>query len=71
MSTEKNWVDNHVQFVNGLANSDYNLKQEKFIEDVFEIAFGDNAINREFSYEEVLNVLRDNSDYVTNLKCEA
>ena len=71
MSTEKNWVDNHVQFVNGLANSDYNLKQEKFIEDVFEIAFGDNAINREFSYEEVLNVLRDKSDYVTNLKCEA
>ena len=34
----------------------------EFIEEVFEIAFGDDAINRDFSYEEVLEELRDNSD---------
>ena len=34
----------------------------EFIEEVFEIALGDDAINRDFSYEEVLEELRDNSD---------
>lgn len=33
-----------------------------FVEEVFEIAFGDNAINRDFSPEEVLTRLRQFSD---------
>jgi len=33
-----------------------------FVEDVFEIAFGDDAINRGFSCEEVLEQLREFSD---------
>ena len=37
-------------------------KEKEFVEDVFEIAFGDNAINRDFSYEEVLERLREFSD---------
>ena len=34
----------------------------EFIEEVYEIAFGDDAINRDFTYGEVLEELRDNSD---------
>ena len=33
-----------------------------FIEDVFEIAFGDSAFQKGFSYEDVLNELRRFSD---------
>tara|TARA_R100000458_G_C8083844_1_gene117435 strand:+ start:116 stop:394 length:279 start_codon:yes stop_codon:yes gene_type:complete len=36
------------------------LKQ--FLENVFEVAFGDNAINKNYSYEEVLERLREFSD---------
>jgi len=32
-------------------------KQNEFIEEVFEIAFGDNAINKNYSYNEVLKQL--------------
>jgi len=38
------------------------MSEREFIEEVFDIAFGDDAINRDFSYEEVLEELRDNSD---------
>ena len=33
------------------------MSTEEFIEEVFEIAFGDNAINRGFTYREVLAML--------------
>tara|TARA_R100001443_G_scaffold117176_1_gene140286 strand:+ start:1931 stop:2104 length:174 start_codon:yes stop_codon:yes gene_type:complete len=32
-------------------------KQNEFIEEVFEIAFGNNAINKNYSYNEVLKQL--------------
>tara|TARA_R100000655_G_scaffold94293_1_gene135693 strand:+ start:334 stop:507 length:174 start_codon:yes stop_codon:yes gene_type:complete len=32
-------------------------KQNEFIEEVFEIAFGNNAINKDYSYNEVLKQL--------------
>ena len=35
---------------------------EEFIEEVYEIAFGDNAINREFTQQDVLDQLRQFSD---------
>lgn len=35
-----------------------NQDDKAFIADVFKIAFGDNAINRNFSYDEVLRELR-------------
>ncbi len=38
------------------------MNNERFIEEVFEIAFGDNAINRDFSKQEVLSRLRKFSD---------
>ena len=38
------------------------MTEREFIEEVFEIAFGDDAINRDFSYEEVLGRLREFSD---------
>ena len=38
------------------------MNDKDFIEEVFEIAFGDDAINRDFSYEEVLERLREFSD---------
>jgi hypothetical protein len=37
-----------------------------FIENVFEIAFGDNAINKEYTQEEVLKKLREFSDLAFN-----
>ena len=38
--------------------------KELFIEEVFEIAFGDNAINRGFTYSEVLSVLKKDSETI-------
>ena len=38
------------------------VRYSEFIEDVYEIAFGDDAINREFTYDEVLTKLREFSD---------
>jgi len=38
------------------------MSEREFIEEVFEIAFGDDAINRDFSYEEVAARLREFSD---------
>ena len=37
-------------------------KTMEFIEEVYEIAFGDNAINREFTTQDVLDQLRKFSD---------
>ena len=33
-----------------------------FIEEIYEIAFGDNAINRNFSHDEVIDRIREYSD---------
>ena len=38
------------------------MNDKEFIEQIFEIAFGDNAINREFSKEEVIKELKRFSD---------
>ena len=38
------------------------MEKDNFIEQVFEIAFGDNAINRGFSHKEVIERLREFSD---------
>ena len=38
------------------------MTQNEFIEEVFEIAFGENAINRDFTYDEVLETLTEFSD---------
>ena len=38
------------------------MTKDQFIEEVYEIAFGDNAINRNFSFEEVLQELLRFSD---------
>ena len=38
------------------------MTKNEFIEEVYELAFGDNAINRQFSYDEVLEELKKFSD---------
>ena len=38
------------------------ITDKEFKEEVFEIAFGDRAINKEYSNEEVINKLREYSD---------
>ena len=38
------------------------MNKDQFIEEVFEIAFGDNAINRDFSMGEVLDKLMEFSN---------
>ena len=50
-----------------MSKTIYDLKKEekqinKFVEDVYEIAFGDDAINREFTFDEVLAKLREFCD---------
>tara|TARA_B100000927_G_scaffold75825_1_gene60435 strand:- start:636 stop:854 length:219 start_codon:yes stop_codon:yes gene_type:complete len=41
------------------------MDNKQFIEEVYEIAFGDNAINRKFSHEEVIEQLKEiNKDSV-------
>jgi len=44
------------------------MNDKEFIEQIFEIAFGDNAINRDFSKEEVIKELKRFSDLA--LECE-
>jgi len=46
------------------------MEISEFITEVFEIAFGDDAINRDFSYEEVLETLREFSDTALQLEHE-
>ena len=38
------------------------LTKDQFIEEVYEIAFGDNAINRDFGFEEVIERIQEFSD---------
>tara|TARA_B100001057_G_C22075478_1_gene653671 strand:- start:307 stop:459 length:153 start_codon:yes stop_codon:yes gene_type:complete len=38
------------------------MSKDEFISEVFEIACGDNATNRDFTYREVLVTLREFSD---------
>ena len=38
------------------------MTKDQFIEEVYEIAFGDNAINRDFTQEEVITELKKFSD---------
>ena len=38
------------------------MTRDEFIEEIYEIAFGDNAINRDFAYIEVINQLRKESE---------
>jgi len=41
------------------------MDNKQFIEEVYELAFGDNAINRNFSHEEVIEQLKEiNEDSV-------
>ena len=40
------------------------MNQKQFIEEVFEIAYGENAINRNFTFEEVIETLREFSNIV-------
>lgn len=42
------------------------MSDKEFIENVFELAFGDNAINRNFGRQEVLDQLREFSDLALN-----
>ena len=39
------------------------MKKDKFIEEVFEIAFGDNAMNKDYSYDEVIDQLLEFSEH--------
>jgi hypothetical protein len=34
------------------------MTEKQFVEEVFEIAFGDNAINRDFTFKDVLEELK-------------
>ena len=42
--------------------TDDELIEKEFIEEVFEIAFGDDAINRDYTYQEVLTKLKEFSN---------
>jgi len=38
------------------------MTRDQFIEEIYELAFGDNAINRDFTQEEVISELKKFSD---------
>jgi len=42
------------------------MEDKQFIEEVFEIAFGDNAVNNDYTREEVIKKLREFSDDALN-----
>ena len=39
------------------------MTKDQFIEQVFELAFGDNAINRDFEYSEVIEQLEEYNEH--------
>jgi len=41
---------------------DWTMNKDQFIEEIYEIAFGDNAINRDFPFEEVIERIQEFSD---------
>lgn len=43
------------------------MTKDEFIEEVFELAFGDDALNRDFSYREVLEVIKSYDDKALRL----
>lgn len=51
----------NLQSVRGVPDI-YYMKPRQFIEDVFEVAFGDDAINKKYDYSEALARLREFSD---------
>ena len=38
------------------------MDEKQFVEEIFEIAFGDDAINKDYSFEEVVAKIREFSD---------
>ena len=49
------------------------MNNNEFINEVYEIAFGDNAINKDYTHQEVINKIREFSDTaleVENFECE-
>ena len=38
------------------------MNNKEFIEEIYEIAFGDNAMNRDFDFEEVIERIQEFSD---------
>ena len=42
------------------------MSDSRFIEEIYEIAFGDDAINRNFSHDEVIQQIREFSDHALN-----
>ena len=64
-----NYIKEHREFLDDQLKpycSDKNEK-EKFIEEVFELAFGENAINRGFTCSEVLSALKKDSETISNI----
>lgn len=65
----KEWNDDRMDIIGQNGNDglhyDANKKIEvnyAFIEKIYEIAFGDNAINRDFSEQDVIEALEENSN---------
>ena len=42
------------------------MSDSRFIEQIYEIAFGEDAINRDFSHDEVIEQIREFSDHALN-----
>ena len=62
------YIKEHREFIDDKLKpycSDKNEK-EKFIEEVFELAFGENAINRGFNCSDVLSALKKDSETISN-----
>ena len=38
------------------------MTKDQFIEEIYDNAFGDNAINRDFPFEEVIEIIQEFSD---------
>ena len=43
------------------------MTDSRFIEEIYELAFGEDAINRNFSHDEVIEQIREFSDLVINV----
>mgnify|MGYP003127682264 CR=1 FL=1 len=59
---ESDWFQEQVELAVKTYLEEQSVNNKEFIEEVYEIAFGDNAINREFTQQDVLDQLRQFSD---------
>ena len=66
--SKKEMKSNYSATANSCVKGRDTMNTEQFIEEIYEIAFGDDAIHKEYSAEEVVAKIREFSDKALELE---